>query len=458
MTPVEAWAEAEPFEPQMRVNAQFQLVLLLLAALLAGCTGRGPGPERAPSQGGAGVSAPERLRIGALESWPRFTATAQGYDGVDAEVARLVARRLGEPLELRGYAHPQALLQAVQSGEVDLAVGVIWPRGPRLPSGLQGFAYDTGELVGLCPASAREAGLRELTVPRELAPLSADTEILADHSALRLADGGGLGAATLLARAVQGESDCVLAPARLARYWQRYAPGALEASPLPRGYSRYVVYGGRRQALGLRLAGLFVSAELRSLIRRANHEQFGFLDPLPRHHYRLFHRQIERRLPEVEPLFRAAAKRYGLDWPLLAAISYQESHWRPRARSHTGVRGLMMLTLRTARDVGVDDRLDPHQSVSGGARYLRELVDALAVEVQGQDRIWLSLAAYNMGLEGLRRVRRTAAELGLDPNRWSDLAKVMRRSQEAKWREAVIYVERIRDYADIIRYRVQVPT
>src|SRR5690625_7012028 len=71
--------------------------------------------------------------------------------------------------------------------------------------------------------------------------------------------------------------------------------------------------------------------------------------------------RIRDRLPELKPLFEQAASEYGLDWRLLAAIGYQESHWDSRAVSRTGVRGIMMLTQRTARQLGVEDRIDPEQ-------------------------------------------------------------------------------------------------
>jgi hypothetical protein len=66
---------------------------------------------------------------------------------------------------------------------------------------------------------------------------------------------------------------------------------------------------------------------------------------------------------------REAAAEVGVDWRLLAAIGYQESHWNPRAVSPTGVRGIMMLTLNTARFVGIDNRIDPRDSIFGGARF-----------------------------------------------------------------------------------------
>ena len=47
-------------------------------------------------------------------------------------------------------------------------------------------------------------------------------------------------------------------------------------------------------------------------------------------------------------MFEDAGKAYGVDWRLLAAMGYQESHWRSHAVSPTGVRGIMMLTEATA--------------------------------------------------------------------------------------------------------------
>lgn len=59
---------------------------------------------------------------------------------------------------------------------------------------------------------------------------------------------------------------------------------------------------------------------------------------------------IDSVLPNFRPLFEKHANE--IDWKLLAAIAYQESHWNPQATSPTGVRGLMMLTRATADGLG----------------------------------------------------------------------------------------------------------
>ncbi|SUG13775.1 Transglycosylase Slt family [Salmonella enterica subsp. arizonae] len=110
---------------------------------------------------------------------------------------------------------------------------------------------------------------------------------------------------------------------------------------------------------------------------------------------RSFLRAVDNVLPELEALFKKYAKE--IDWRLLAAISYQESHWDPQATSPTGVRGLMMLTKNTAQSLGLTDRTDAEQSISGGARYLEDMMAKVPETVPEDERIWFALAAYNMG-------------------------------------------------------------
>ncbi len=91
-----------------------------------------------------------------------------------------------------------------------------------------------------------------------------------------------------------------------------------------------------------------------------------------------------------------AASRYGLDPALLAAVAKAESGFNPRAVSPAGAKGLMQLLDSTATSLGVYDPFDPQQSIEGGARYLRSLLDRF------QDPI-LALAAYNAGPAAVER-------------------------------------------------------
>ena len=125
----------------------------------------------------------------------------------------------------------------------------------------------------------------------------------------------------------------------------------------------------------------------------------------------------------------------------------------------------MMLTLPTAKDVGVTNRLDPEQSIYGGAMYLREMIDRLPEEIVEPDRTWIALAAYNMGMGHMYDARELARRLDKDPNLWVDMQEVLPLLAQkqyyttvnhgyARGSEPVIYVSRIRNYEDILKRAV----
>jgi len=168
-----------------------------------------------------------------------------------------------------------------------------------------------------------------------------------------------------------------------------------------------------------------------------------------------------QRLPSLRQHFREAQTLTGIDWRLLAAIGYQESQWNPLATSPTGVRGLMMLTGETADRMGVSDRLDPRQSILGGARYLALMKDALPARIAEPDRTWLALAAYNQGQGHMEDARRIAQARGGDPDSWADVKEALPYLSRgtysnvtkygfARGGEALHFAENIRNYYDIL--------
>lgn len=86
----------------------------------------------------------------------------------------------------------------------------------------------------------------------------------------------------------------------------------------------------------------------------------------------------------------SVAARYDLSPALLEALVWQESRWNPRALSPVGARGLAQLMPATARMLGVDAD-DPVANLEGGARYLRQQMDAFDGDLEK------ALAAYNAG-------------------------------------------------------------
>ena len=181
---------------------------------------------------------------------------------------------------------------------------------------------------------------------------------------------------------------------------------------------------------------------------------------------RTYIEHITTRLSKYQTVFQQASTELGLDWRLLAAMGYQESHWDPDAVSPTGVRGIMMLTRDTASQLGVSNRLDPHSSIYGGARYFAQIRERLPPEITEPDRTWFALAAYNVGYYHLEDARTIAASLNKNPNKWNDVRTTLPLLTRSKYYKAVPYgyargwepvryVEGIRRYYDLLNYQTK---
>ncbi|RDH84537.1 MAG: membrane-bound lytic murein transglycosylase MltF [endosymbiont of Galathealinum brachiosum] len=179
---------------------------------------------------------------------------------------------------------------------------------------------------------------------------------------------------------------------------------------------------------------------------------------------RIFTRHIATRLSKYLDMYHESADKYNLDWKLLAAMGYQESHWNPKAVSPTGVRGIMMLTQHTAGLLGVKNRLDPKSSIFGGAKYLDQIRRRFPDELKEPDRTWYAMAAYNVGYYHVIDAQIIAKQQGKDPNKWVDLQTTLPLLARKKWYkktkygyargwEPVKYVTNIRRYYDLLQYQ-----
>lgn len=174
-------------------------------------------------------------------------------------------------------------------------------------------------------------------------------------------------------------------------------------------------------------------------------------------------KDIREKLPRYTRYIIRAAQKYGMDPLFLTAVMYQESHFNPLAQSRTGVRGLMQLTQDTADLLGLKSRLDPRQSIYGGARYLKFLWEKMEnSEVTGWNRWLFALAAYNQGLGHVFDAIDIARYTGRNPRTWRSLKQVFplltRKKYHSKTRhgytrgyEAVDYVDNIRYYYYIMK-------
>jgi len=265
----------------------------------------------------------------------------------------------------------------------------------------------------------------------------------------------------LLQKVANHEIDCTVADSNIYALNLRYFPEIALA---------FSISGREQLAWVLPRNSKELEADMYAWLN--DYHQKGKMTQLKDHYYsyilffdyyntKMFYKRMKSRLPKYEKYFKDAAKKFDIPWTLLASVSYQESHWNARAKSFTGVRGLMMLTKRTAKILGVKNRLNPKASVIGGTRHLKQMIKFVPKEVQGENRLKFALAAYNIGMGHIRDAQRLAKKLGLNQNVWSDLKIVLPLLSQKKYyktlkygyargAEPVKYVESIYNYKDIL--------
>ncbi len=100
---------------------------------------------------------------------------------------------------------------------------------------------------------------------------------------------------------------------------------------------------------------------------------------------------------QLESLIDHFAAKFKLDKHLLKAVIRVESNFNPKVVSSKGAQGLMQLMPETALEVGVTNPFDPSDSIYGGSRYLRKMLDSFDMNLD------YALAAYNAGPGAVRR-------------------------------------------------------
>jgi membrane-bound lytic murein transglycosylase F len=190
----------------------------------------------------------------------------------------------------------------------------------------------------------------------------------------------------------------------------------------------------------------------------SNVESFDYFD------LKKFHERIVTRLPRYKDIIERESLKYGFDWRMIAAVVYQESHFNPWARSRTGVRGLMQVTMDTALEMGITNRLNPEQSLKAGIQYLDKLYQRFDEITDPHQRLLFALGSYNIGYGHIRDAQTIAQDLGWDKNRWHTMEKTLPLLTQkryykttqygyARGREPVHYIKQILTYYDILKQK-----
>lgn len=437
-------------------------VFLSLPLVLSGCD---QGPV-------AGASAPEEsgVLVVATRNGPTtwYVGPDQMAAGPEHDLVEAFAESQGWTVAWQVHDSTAAVLAALEEGDAHLAAAGL----THLPSRDQRFhkGLTHGEVIQqvVChredrplPDTAEELAGIDLHVTGDSSYVSRLESLAETVDGLEYETHDDVSTEVLLTRVAEREIGCTVGDSTIVQVVRRHWPHLEVAFDLsePETVGWYAAASQGELAKATRRwrstgEGLTAVAAMREQYY-AYIGEFDFVD------LRALNRRLDERLPQYLDEFERAGETTGLPVDLLAAMAYQESHWDPQATSPTGVRGMMMLTRPTAEALGVEDRLDPGESIMGGARYLADRLERLPADIPEPDRTYLALASYNIGRAHVLDARELARELGRDPDSWSDMREVLplkadkryypkTRYGYARGYEPVHYVQRIRNYRDVI--------
>jgi membrane-bound lytic murein transglycosylase F len=388
--------------------------------------------------------------------------------GFEYDLARLFSERHGWRLRLVEAKTLDDLMKRLKGGDAHLAAAGLAITPARHARLRFGPVYaEERELVICAEAGAKPTKPADLVGLRlEVVGGSSHVERLMElqrtHVDLTWIPVQAPSEETLLERVASGLSDCAVADALSYEVARNYLPALSIAMDLGKRDIAWAMPEWADESLRKDIDAFFAEAQRTGLLKQLKERYFGHVSRLDQADAVGI---LERRgslLPPLKRHFFQGQLETGIDWRLLAALAYQESQWDKSAVSPTGVRGIMMLTGDTADRMGVGDRLNPRDSILGGARYLAMLRNELPERIQEPDRTWMAMAAYNQGMGHLEDARRLAQRLRKDPDRWGELKQVLPLIAQAEYLrflrhgfarggEAATLAENVRIYYDILR-------
>lgn len=410
------------------------------------------------------------LRVVTRHSPTTYFVGPDGPAGPEFDLVRGFAEQLGVTLVISTVDNVSEILPQLISGESHMAAAGLSITESRREYLSFGHPYDTVDMhliykVGTGkPRSIEEAIGRSI----EVVAGSSHSDMLASLSQvypkLEWSVNADVEVADLMEKVAHGELDFTVADSTEFNIQRHFYPDlrvALDleiADPIAWAFRK-----GDGDRLLAQADDYLIKAERSGLLAQVRDRYYGHTKKFDYVGTRAFIRHFDSRLPRYRPWFEEAGDLNGVDWRLLAAIGYQESHWRSHAVSPTGVRGIMMLTEATADYLDIDDRMDPETSIFGGARFYARQTERIADSVEEPDRTWMALAAYNVGFNHIKDARQIVEWEGGDPDTWIDISKALPLLAKREWYsrvkygyargwEPVLYVNNIRSYYNILRW------
>ncbi|TCJ98581.1 membrane-bound lytic murein transglycosylase F [Volucribacter psittacicida] len=406
-----------------------------------------------------------KIIVGTINNPVSYFIGQDGAAGLEYELSKAFADYLGVQLEMRTLSNNDALFNALNNNNIDIAAANLlyqpdkahhFQIGPAYYSASWQLVYRKGEY--------RPRSLAEINDKLLIAGGSELAKILMDYQQnypnLQWDNKNDSTQEELLLKVAEGEINYTIANSIDVLAIQQIRPQIAVAFDITdEAQVHWYLPASSYNELQASLLEFMNQALETGAIARIEEKYLNHFSNFDYVDMRAYLKAIENILPLYQPLFEKYKGE--LDWRLLAAIAYQESHWQENATSPTGVRGMMMLTKATADRMNVTDRTDAEQSIKAGSEYLHLLINQMPATIPPEDRIWFALAAYNMGLGHLLDARRLTSSLGGNPDNWLDVKKNLpllaeKRYYEklkygyARGYEAYRYVENIRRYMNSI--------
>ena len=411
------------------------------------------------------IKTQNKIRVGTLAGASNYYQAVQGEQGFEYELAQEFAEHLGVELEMVPFFNLSDMFSRLDSGDLDLiASGLTYNKaraqnyrfGPTYRTISQKLVYKQGRVR---PRDFDDL-TDNLTVLAKSSHSLALQQLKQTHPDLTWHETEDLDEEELLQAVIDGEIDYTLADSHTLSLFRRYHPNLSIGFSVTRNDPiAWLLRNDGDDSLYALMVPFFGEVKQSNQLYVLEEKYFGHVRQFNYVNTLAYIEAIKDTLPKYQPWFEQYAG--SLDWRLLAALSYQESMWNPRAKSPTGVRGIMMLTRDTAKQVGVTNRLAPEQNIKGGAEYLMKLEKRIPDRVPQPDRTWLALASYNIGWGHVNDARIITEQQGASPDKWADVKKRLpllikkRYYRKTKYGYsrgdvAVQYVDNIRRYYDAL--------
>ena len=438
------------------------LIIIVLAALLGTCSSAPPLLDQVLDVG--------ELRVVTRNSPTSYTITPNGPTGPEYDLVRAFADDMGVSLVIQSVDSVSEILPKLLSGESHMAAAGLSITDSRREYLHFSHPYESVDVHLIYKLGTGRPRNIEQILDRSIEVLASTSHVdvleslKEDYPELTWSENADVEAADLLEKVAMGDIDLTIADSPDFNIQRHFYPDLRIALDLQiEDPVAWAFPKGKGDSLLARADEFIIASDRSGLLARVHERYYGHTKKYDYVGTRNFIRHYESRLPRYRPMFETAGAEMGVDWRLLAAIGYQESHWRANAVSPTGVRGLMMLTQDTADYLGVEDRTDPESSIFGGARYFALQTERVADTVDEPDRTWMALAAYNVGFNHLKSARLIVDWQGGDPDSWIDVREALPLLAQRKWYsrlptgyargwEPVLYVNNIRAYYNILKW------